>query len=189
MKKLIFIGFSILSFAACSQSEPRKPITASSGSFLQSSVERNKKLLNIEEKQIQDIIAKDSLHQYIASPNGYWYYFNFKNTDSTANYNPKEDDLVKLNYNITYLNGDTIYSSNKIGAVTYKVDKQNLFPGLRTGVKLLQKGDTVTFLFPSVMGYGYHGDENKIAPNTPIKSKVTLIDILEKSKDSINTDK
>jgi FKBP-type peptidyl-prolyl cis-trans isomerase len=64
------------------------------------------------------------------------------------------------------------------------VDKQNLFPGLRNSIKLLREGETATFLFPSSMAFGYHGDNNKIGTNIPLKSTITLLKI-EKQKDSI----
>ena len=41
----------------------------------------------------------------------------------------------------------------------------------------LKKGETISFLFPSHMAYGYHGDDQKIGINQPIICTVTLKDI------------
>ena len=49
--------------------------------------------------------------------------------------------------------------------------------GLRDGIKLMKKGETITFLFPSHMAYGYHGDDKKIGTNEPLICTVTLNDI------------
>ena len=57
------------------------------------------------------------------------------------------------------------------------MDKQELFTGLREGLKLMRSGETVTFLFPSQKAYGYYGDENKIGTNVPLICEVTLLDI------------
>ncbi len=46
--------------------------------------------------------------------------------------------------------------------------------GLRDGIKRLHKNETVTFLFPSHMAYGYHGDNKKIGTNEPLMVTVTL---------------
>ena len=46
--------------------------------------------------------------------------------------------------------------------------------GLRDGIKLMRKKETFVFLFPSHMGYGYHGDNKKIGTNTPLLCTVTL---------------
>lgn len=48
--------------------------------------------------------------------------------------------------------------------------------GLRDGIKLMHKTEKVNFLFPSHMGYGYHGDDKKIGTNQPIIVTVTLND-------------
>lgn len=48
--------------------------------------------------------------------------------------------------------------------------------GLRDGIKLMRKNEKVNFLFPSHMGYGYHGDDKKIGTNQPLICTVTLRD-------------
>ena len=59
------------------------------------------------------------------------------------------------------------------------MDKQELFTGLREGLKLMKTGETVTFLFPSQKAYGYYGDNNKIGSNTPLICEVTVKSIIE----------
>ena len=54
------------------------------------------------------------------------------------------------------------------------MDKQELFTGLREGLKLMKAGETYTFIFPSQKAYGYYGDEKKIGANTPIITQVTV---------------
>jgi hypothetical protein len=46
--------------------------------------------------------------------------------------------------------------------------------GLRDGIKRMHKNETVTFLFPSHMAYGYHGDNKKIGTNESLIVTVTL---------------
>jgi FKBP-type peptidyl-prolyl cis-trans isomerase len=48
--------------------------------------------------------------------------------------------------------------------------------GLRHGIKLMRKKEKVTFLFPSHMGYGYHGDNRRIGTNEPLIYTVQLND-------------
>jgi gliding motility-associated peptidyl-prolyl isomerase len=165
----------------CKGPEPRRPVKVKTGSILQKSVERNKDLLAKEEKLIMEIIKNDSLNTYLSSGNGSWYHYISKN-DQT-DYRPKTDDLVTLQYNVIAFNNDTIYSKEDIGTITYKVDKQDLFPGLRNSIKLLKDKESATFLFPSSLSYGYHGDNNKIGVNVPIKSTITILNI-DKQKDN-----
>jgi gliding motility-associated peptidyl-prolyl isomerase len=174
---LLFVGL-----ASCGGPEPRKPIKVRTGSFMKESVERNKALLAQEEADIKQIMAKDSTKTYHASASGSWFYYDVQN-DKT-DYFPKPDDLVTFAYNIVSFDNDTIYSREDLGVQKYKVDKQELFPGLRNSIKLLKENETATFFFPSSLAYGYHGDDNKIGHNIPLKSTITILQI-EKQIDSI----
>lgn len=179
MKNIIGILF-IIALVSCEGPKPRKPIQTKSGSFFKESIERSRKLLEAEEQKIQSIIKMDTLKHYTNSAAGSWYYY--LNVNDSLDYTPKTGDLVVMNYDILTLDNDTIYSSEEIGVITYKVDKQELFQGLRDGIKLLKENEKATFLFPSSLAFGYHGDENKIGSNLPIKSTVTILKI-EKQQD------
>lgn len=157
---------------ACGGPEPRKPVEDKAKSSFKASVERNKKHLALEEQAFRRIMAQDTLHEYLASPNGFWYYFELKN--DTATYTPQPGDQLLFSHTLMSLNNDTIYSAEAIGPVSYVVDKQPLFPGLQQALKLLKVKEKATFLFPSSQAYGYRGDGDAIGPQTPIKSSVTL---------------
>lgn len=174
---LIMVGLT-----SCEGPTPRHPVKRKTGSSIQASIERSKKLLALEETAMKQVIAKDSTNSYIQSDSGSWYYYNKKN--KAAGYTPKPDDLVTLTYNILSLSNDTIYQMEDIGILKYKVDKQELFPGLRNSVKLLKENETATFLFPSSLGYGYPGDGDKIGINMPLKSTIAVLKI-EKAQDSL----
>jgi gliding motility-associated peptidyl-prolyl isomerase len=115
---------------------------------------------------------------YIASESGFWYYYNYKVEIDTLK-TPDFGDIVNYNYNVKNLNGGIIYSAETIKTQTYAMDKQELFTGLREGLKLMKTGETVTFLFPSQKAYGYYGDENKIGRNTPLICEVTINSITQ----------
>ena len=59
------------------------------------------------------------------------------------------------------------------------MDKQEIFTGLREGLKLMKTGETVTFLFPSQKAYGYYGDNNRIGINMPLMCEVTINSITQ----------
>ena len=180
MRQQLFILLAI-AFVGCGGPEPRRPVQIKTGS-INASIERSKKLLALEEGMIQEIIKKDSIHDYSHSSTGAWYYYTHKNETDT--YTPQPDDLVTMTYTVMGFNNDTIYSMDDIGIFKYKVDKQELFPGLRNSIKILKEKETATFLFPSSLAYGYHGDNNKIGVNVPLKVTVTLLQI-EKQQNSI----
>jgi len=175
MNRFLVIICLLLTAFACKAPEARRPISAKSGSFIDQSVERNKNLINKERAVFETIMAKDSVTDYIASNSGFWYYYQTKAADSLLT--PEFGDIVTYNYTIKDINETVIYSQADLKQQTYIMDKQELFTGLREGLKLMREGETVTFLFPSQKAYGYYGDENKIGTNVPLICEVSLIDI------------
>ncbi|MEX0315822.1 MAG: gliding motility-associated peptidyl-prolyl isomerase GldI [Allomuricauda sp.] len=182
MRNILFATLFLV-LIGCGGPEPRKPVEVKSGSFFKESVERNKVLLDKEEKIIKEIITKDTSHTYLASPNGFWYYY--ENRNETSSYLPKTDDQILFSYNLMSFANDTIYTMEENGPTSYVIDKEQLFPGLQNALKLLKINERATFLFPSLQAYGYHGDGNKIGPITPIKSTIELHTIII-NQDSLN---
>lgn len=177
MKKIILICtfLGLFSTVSCQKPEARKPISYTSGEFIKESVKRNKVIVGSEEEQIQSIIKKDSLHKYYQSNNGFWYKYLNANIHDTIT--PKTGNMVSLEFEIQDINGTIIYKKEETTPKLYHVDKQEIMVGLRHGIKLMRKGETVSFLFPSHMGYGYLGDKEKIGLNEPLICVVTLKDI------------
>lgn len=178
MNKLFLLSFILLAILSCKQPEARRPISVKSGSFINASVERNKKLYAREQAQIEKIMSLQKDNKFIASASGFWYYYNTKvEIDSLET--PKFGDIVNYNYNVKSLNGSLIYSKETIKTQNYAMDREELFTGLREGLKLLKTGETATFLFPSQKAYGYYGDENKIGSNIPLICEVTVNSITQ----------
>lgn len=172
--KLMLLAFlATILITGCKQSqEARRPISQSSGSFMKKSAERNKKLIAGEEGQIDSLIKSNPKVKYFASTKGYWYTYVVQNLQDTLT--PKKGDVAFFDYEIKDLKGNIIYSQVELKPQTYAVDKQNIMTGLREGIKLMHKKEKVIFLFPSHVGYGYHGDDKKIGTNQPLLCTVTL---------------
>ncbi|CAM3902211.1 gliding motility-associated peptidyl-prolyl isomerase GldI [Flavobacterium cucumis] len=175
IKNSILFGLFVLLTSCSQQQQARKPISHSSGTFIKESIERNIKLVASEEKIIDSIIKNDTLKEYLASNKGYWYKYETKvNTISTP---PKRGDIAYFDYEVKDILSRIIYTKEDTKPQEYFVDKENIMMGLRDGIKLMKKGETVTFIFPSHMAYGYHGDNKKIGTNEPLICTVTLNDI------------
>lgn len=172
--KLLYILLFSALIVSCKSPEARRPLQSHSGSFIKESADRNKKIYDEEKSYIEKIIAKDSQHQYITSDNGFWYFYNKRDTTTTEM--PDLGDVVKFTYDIKDLNGSVILSEKENGLQQYKVDQSNqeLISGVREGIKLMKEGETVTFFFPSYKAFGYYGIEEKLGTNTPVQSTITL---------------
>ncbi|WP_347709817.1 gliding motility-associated peptidyl-prolyl isomerase GldI [Jejuia spongiicola] len=178
MTKQLTIVFALLLLFSCKTPEARKPISVKTGSFIDASVERNKKLNAKEQASIQKLMAQKKENDYIASDSGFWYFYNTRADIDTLK-TPIFGDIINYNYNIKNLDGALIYSKEDIKTQTYAMDQEELFTGLREGLKLMKTGETVTFLFPSLKAYGYYGDQNKIGSNTPLICEVTINSITQ----------
>ncbi len=178
MTKQLTIVFALLLLFSCKTPEARKPISVKTGSFIDASVERNKKLNAKEQASIQKLMAQKKENDYIASDSGFWYFYNTR-VDIDTLKTPIFGDIINYNYNIKNLDGALIYSKEDIKTQTYAMDQEELFTGLREGLKLMKTGETVTFLFPSLKAYGYYGDQNKIGSNTPLICEVTINSITQ----------
>ncbi|WP_310557013.1 gliding motility-associated peptidyl-prolyl isomerase GldI [Flavobacterium sp.] len=175
----LFLGVNLVTCCTPKQ-EPRRPISQKSGAFMKQSIERNIKMNQNEEALIESIIEKDTSVDYISSKKGYWYHYIIKN--DSVNTKPIKGDVAFFDYEIKDLKGNIIYSQLELKPQKYIVDKQNIMIGLRDGIKLMKKGEKVTFLFPSHMGYGYHGDSKKVTNNIPLMCTVTLNDIKQENE-------
>jgi gliding motility-associated peptidyl-prolyl isomerase len=173
IKKIVPLLLTVVFVLSCSQQKARRPISQSSGTFLIESAARNKKLIASEESKIDSIIKSNPDSNYLSSKKGYWYVYESKNDQDTLR--PRKGDIAYYDYEIKDLRGNIIYSELELKPQEYHVDKeQKIIIGLRNGIKLMHKKEKITFLFPSHVAYGYHGDEKRIGANQPIICTVTL---------------
>lgn len=164
--------FAVLLVSCKQHEDARRPISRASGSFMKKSVDRNKKLIADEENVIKKIIKSNPKVKYYATRKGYWLSYDERNLNETQT--PRKGDIAYFNLEVKDMKGNVIYSEADLGPQTYYVDKQEIMMGLRDGIKLMRKNETVTFLFPSHIAYGYHGDNKKIGPNESLICTVTL---------------
>lgn len=173
IKNIVYL-FIFLIISSCSKPEPRKPIVRKTGSFLDESVKRNITINKLEEDMLERVMQKDSLHHFINSENGFWYYYQVK--DTLDHKSPEKGDIALFAYEVKNLKGDIIFSKEEIGKIQYNIGKQEMLSGLHDGVQLMKEGEVVTFLFPSYKAYGYSGNE-RVRPNEPLIFTVELIKI------------
>lgn len=174
LPRLLYLTLISIFLFSCKGPEARLPVKSNSGTFIRESAKRNKEIYDREKNFIEDLMKKDSLKTFYSSENGFWYYYNKRDTSQTRN--PKLGDLVKFTYDIKDFGGKTILSEEENGLQHYKIDQtnQDLISGVREGLKIMKEGETVTFLLPSYKAYGYYGIEEKLGTNIPVQSTITL---------------
>ncbi len=177
--KLTVLFLSIQCVYSCAEIEARRPVSQKSGTFFKESVQRNIKLTEEDEALIQAIIKKDTSKTYYPTESGFWYAYIKK--DSLGTKKPQVGEEVHFIYSLSELDGTAILSTAQIGKQAYVIDKSNqdLIRGIREGLKLMKVGETVHFLLPSHLAYGYYGLEEYIGTNVPIGATITLQTIEE----------
>jgi gliding motility-associated peptidyl-prolyl isomerase len=160
---------------ACKNLEARRPVSQQTSTTTDFSIELNKQRNAQEETAIEAVITADSV-KFKRSP--YGFYYRFIERDSVASAQPEFGDVVTFEYDISTIDDSIIYARDELSPVTKSLEQEyGIFRGLREGLKLMQVNDEVVFYFPSYTAYGGYGDENRIGANTPIKSRVKLLDI------------
>ena len=181
---IAFLLFALLALQACNTPEARRPVQIRSGSFIQQSAERSKRILEAEEKAIQAFIDADSSRVYSRSSNGYWFTVLQRDStllqDTTQNLLPVKGDRTLLRVEYQKINGSPYYIADTL---RYYVDEQAVFPGLQSSVKEMYPGDKIRFFFPSALAYGYPGDGDQIGPNQSVRAEIELLELV-KQKDS-----
>ncbi|CAL2081902.1 gliding motility-associated peptidyl-prolyl isomerase GldI [Tenacibaculum sp. 190524A05c] len=170
--QLYIITLVVLTFLGCKELEPRRPKEHSTTNFYKEVIEQNKKLNALETKRIKQTLDRDTLTTYKSSANGFWY--TYINKDTVSNQTPIKGDIVTVKYNVTGLQGNQFYDYQ---TRDYTVDKEDFVPGLTEGIKLMKKGETITFVIPSYRAYGVTGDGSRIGINQTLRSTLTLIEI------------
>ena len=93
VRTLFIILICCIGIVSCKSPEARRPIQASSGSFIKESAERNKKIYEEEKAIIQKFMDATSENSYITSESGFWYFYNTK-LDSTSTQTPQFGDEI-----------------------------------------------------------------------------------------------
>ncbi len=172
---------------SCNQPKIRKPIVHKSNvSFFEESIKINQQLIKQQEALFKNIIEQDTINTYKNSTLGFWYYFNVKNKKQKTKV--KSGSELIINYEIRDINNNIILKADELGSKNQKnksdrllkIDGEDFILGLHEGIKLMQEGETATFLLPSIKAFGVTGLQGKIAPNEPLIIKVNVKQILNK---------
>lgn len=72
-------------------------------------------------------------------------------------------DQVSINYKVSLLTGQIIYSSDSTGSMSMTVGRSDVANGLQEGLQLMRTGERAIFIIPSHLAYGLTGDGDKIS--------------------------
>ncbi len=159
--------------SACQKPQARAPICADTAKADGAALRVSKAVYAAERQALRAYICRSGL-AFKKTGFDLWYAVVDSAKNRRARRFPRSGETVTVDYDIRNLRGAVIYSTDKSQSRQLKFDGRALIYGLNEGIKLLKVGDSAVFLIPSHMAFGFHGDEDKIAPNTPLVVHVKL---------------
>jgi FKBP-type peptidyl-prolyl cis-trans isomerase len=134
--------------------------------------EMNRKMLQYESELIDNYIEKNNL-KVIKTGTGLRYQiFNEGDGDLI-----KKGDVVTLEYELSLLSGELLYSSENDGNKVFLVSRGGVETGLEEAVLKLKNNSEAILILPSHLAHGLLGDGNKIPPKAILVYKIKVIDI------------
>lgn len=169
VKYLIFM--LLLSFISCGE-KPQKQAETLSKSEMKSSMEKaNRYLLNEEETDIENYIKRHGLAM-TSTGTGLRYQILKQGSEQKIG----KGERVTLEYELHSIAGDLIYSSEKEGVKDFVVGEGVVESGLDEAMTYLHRGDVAKLIIPFHLGFGLHGDDNRIPEYATLVYTIKIID-------------
>jgi gliding motility-associated peptidyl-prolyl isomerase len=173
MKSLLILPLFCLLFIGCKEA-PEQTIIQDPNWTKEESINMHTTFAAEEDEEIESFLSRRPDWRMTKTGTGlrYFIYEKSENNDTA-----RVGDEVLINFNISLLNGDICYTSEKNGAESFIVEKADIESGLHEAFQLMCSGDKAKFILPSHMAHGMIGDEDKIPPLTPVIYDIDLIEI------------
>ena len=166
---LVIIALSLL--WSCEEKPQEQPKI--SVSDMKSSMETaNRVLLNEEEEEISNYIARHGL-EMTKTGTGLRYQIIKQGSDKPI----EVGQTVTLEYELYSIAGDMIYSSTNDGVKTFVVGSGTVESGLDEAMSYFHYGDFGKLIIPFHLAYGLHGDDNKIPEYATLIYSIKIKDI------------
>lgn len=168
-KYLILI--SLLALFSCGDKGPKQqqPVTKSE---MKSSMEKaNRYMLNEEEKDIENYVKRHGLTM-TTTGTGLRYQILKQGSEQRI----EKGELVTLEYELHSIAGDLIYSSENDGVKSFVVGEGGVESGLDEAMSYLHRGDVAKLIIPFHLGYGLHGDDDRIPEYATLVYTIKIID-------------
>lgn len=173
--KLVGYFLIILLFVFSCREQPKKKVFISQKEMKEKLIERNQKKV-LTEDQIIDDYTNERYPEVRKTETGLRYVI--YPSSGKSDRKPNSNSIVTIDYSISLLNDQEIYSSKKEGGPElFRIEHEDAPAGLHEGLQLMHIGDSAVFIIPSHLAYGLTGDQGIIGKNAILVYKVVLIEI------------
>ena len=166
---LLFIS---LVFASCDDASNNSKRKIDKEKLDKELVALNKANIEVEDRQIDDYLNRRGWN-FERTKSGLRYFIYQKGLGQM----PYSGGSVVIDYEISLIRGEVLYSSKELGPKVFVVDKSEEPSGLQEAIKLLKVGDKAKLVVPSYLAYGLLGDDNKIPTKATLFYDIYLKEI------------
>lgn len=171
LNKIAYLVIILIILSACDSKNnaKRENQNVSSAKALEKA---NKYLIRTEYEDIENYMRRHSLKME-ETGSGLRYLIYKKGDGKKA----EKGKVVILDYTLSLITGDVIYSSDKDGKKVFKIGHGNVESGLEEAIHFMRVGDKAKLILPAHLAYGLLGDNNKIPPRSILVYDTELIEI------------
>ena len=162
---LLLLAFS------CDENATKQQVTMSKSDMKSSMETANRYLLNEEEEDIANYVRRHGLDM-TSTGTGLRYQILKQGSEQGI----EKGQTVTLEYELQSIAGDLIYSSENDGVKTFVVGDGAVESGLDEAMTYLHRGDIAKLIIPFHLGYGLHGDDNRIPEYATLVYTIKVID-------------
>jgi len=171
LNKIAYLVIILIILSACDSKNnaKRENQNVSSAKALE---KVNKYLIRTEYEDIENYMRRHSLKME-ETGSGLRYLIYKKGDGEKA----EKGKVVILDYTLSLITGDVIYSSDKDGKKVFKIGQGNVESGLEEAIHFMRVGDKAKLILPAHLANGLLGDNNKIPPRSILVYDTELIEI------------
>lgn len=147
----------LLVLISCDHKKPNPPQPIPKEEMKTSMERANRYLLNEEEEEIANYVKRHGLDMVLTGT-GLRYQILKQGSERKI----EKGETVIIEYELHSITGDLIYSSENDGVRSFVVGEGVVESGLDEAMTYLHYGDVAKLIIPFHLGYGLHGDDDKI---------------------------
>lgn len=168
--KYLILMLLLVSFS-CDEKNPKPSQPITKGEMKSSMEKANRYLLNEEAEDIENYVKRHGLNM---TTTGTGLRYQILNQGSEQKI--EKGEVVTLEYELHSIAGDLIYSSENDGVKSFIVGEGTVESGLDEAMTYLHRGDVAKLIIPFHLGYGLHGDDNRIPEYATLIYTIKILD-------------
>jgi len=161
----------LLALFSCDEKKPRQVEPVAKSEMKNSMEKANRYLINEEEEDIENYVKRHGLTM-TSTGTGLRYQILKRGSEQEI----EKGERVTLEYELHSIAGELIYSSENDGVKSFVVGEGMVESGLDEAMTYLHRGDVAKLIIPFHLGYGLHGDDDKIPEYATLVYTIKIID-------------